>query len=89
MQNSALQLPDGSYEVQLPGRKLSDDLPDNLSYVVIRLKILKTSSKTDTRRGQFTANKCKTSLREVFLAMSVKNSCNKTGKMVIYVFTHF
>ncbi|KAJ8032361.1 hypothetical protein HOLleu_25872 [Holothuria leucospilota] len=40
MQKSVTQLPDGSYEIQLPWKKSPNDLPDNFSQAVKRLNSL-------------------------------------------------
>ena len=54
MQQSVTQLPDGSYEIQLPWKKSPDDLPDNYIYAVKRLII---SSGTGLRNGKYTGSK--------------------------------
>nr|XP_054771582.1 uncharacterized protein LOC129279496 [Lytechinus pictus] len=40
MQKSVTQLPDGSYQIDLPWKKQPDDLPDNYLYAVKRLRSL-------------------------------------------------
>ena len=40
MQKSVIQLPEGEYQVALPWKKAPDDLPDNYTYAVKRLKSL-------------------------------------------------
>ena len=57
MEQSVTQLPDGSYEIQLPWKKSPEDLPDNYVFAVKRQKSLEISLGIGPKNGKPTASK--------------------------------